>query len=210
MIFYFNRRIKLLSQQLSLNQSRSQQGNSSFPSMDNTDHITGNQEVPQESFSEYDDVLDYTSDISSTRSYDEPEFIASIPISNYKGLRDDEFKKQSVKAAVGNEAQPPEQKQTFDINMHPLLTKSRIKATITNKITNDEEQIHIDEIPDYSELRAEIESQDVHEYTDLSEERVELAPLAENKGEVSTNDYQHLRRSRMEESEYSAVSRSDW
>ena len=176
--------------------------------MDNIEHVTGNQEVPQESFSEYDDVLDYTSDISSTRSYDEPEFIERIPISNYTGLRD-EFKKQGVRAAVGNKAPPMEQKQTFDIDMHQLLAQSRIKATITNTIINDEEQIQVDKIPDYSQLRAEIECQDVHEYTDLSEDPVELALLAENKGIVSTNDYQHLRRSRIEESEYSAVSGSN-
>ena len=184
-----------------------------------TTPISGNSEARAESFSDYDDVFNYTSDISSTLSHDEPDFTINIQTSAYTELRD-EIQMQDVRiysipgeesAVVGHITRFLGQKHTGDLNLYQSLLRSRMNAaeysTITNTIINGEGQRDIDNIPDYSELREEIESQDVHEYTHLSVDPVELATLLEKAApNINASNYQHLRRSRTAESEYSAVS----
>ena len=216
-IVNLNRRIKLLSEQLALNRSPPQRADNQFLSVENKEPVSGNSDQRPEVIPVYEDVWDVTPERLSTQSYLEPTDNGSFHRSDYTGLRDEiqrfDIREYSIlgrnSAAIGNIKQLPDRLQTEDMYVYQFLLRSRINeadySTITDEIINGDRHRDIDNTQDYSELRAEIESHDVHEYSDLGQETIELATLAENDTVASTNDYQHLRRSRMEDSEYSAV-----
>ena len=220
-IVNLNRRIKLLSEQLALNQSPPQRADNQFLSVENNEPVSENSDQRPEVIPVYEDVWDVTPERLSTQLYLEPTDNGSFHKSDYTGLRD-EIQRLDIReyailgrnsAAIGNLKQLPDRQQTEDMNVYQLLLRSRINeadySIITNEIRDGVGHRDIDNTQDYSELRAEIESRDVHECSDLRQDTIELATLAENDTVVSTNDYQHLRRSRMTESEYSAVPWSD-